>query len=217
MNASFSRLGGGALVVGAAAGIVVQLILAVNPSDRPTLNPTVIAMGWSDMVVGLVLILALPVLMSRVAQGSRLLSVIGFGCLVMAFVAFEEILGFERAVDTPWLVSHHVDLSQGPPLGMIVVLLVGGFAKIFGGIAFGIAAWRSRAVSRVVAGLIIAGSVVFASGLIPFVGENADLVGGVLLYFGLGAGGLQILGIWRSTTATGEPMQQTESKMGAAV
>jgi hypothetical protein len=216
MNASLSRLGGGALVVGAAAGIVVQLILAVNPSDRPTLNPTVIAMGWSDMVVGLVLILALPVLVSCVAQGSRLLSVIGFACLVMAFVAYEEILGFERAVDAPYLVSHHIDVSQGPPLGMIVVLLVGGFAKIFGGVVFGIAAWRSRAVSRVVAGLIIAGAVIFASGLIPFIGESADLVGGVMLYVGLGAGGLQLLGAW-APAATGALPQQPEAKMGAAV
>jgi hypothetical protein len=210
MNASLSRMGGGALAVGAAAGIVVQLILVVNPSDKPTLNPAVVAMGWSDMVVGLVLILALPVLVSRVAQGSRLLSVIGFACLLMAFVAYEEILGFERAVDSPFLVSHHVDVSQGPPIGMIVILLVGGFAKIIGGIVFGIAAWRSRAVSRVVASLIIAGSVIFASGLIPFIGEFADLVGGVMLYVGLGMGGLQLLGVWAPIT-TNAPARLPDS------
>lgn len=216
MNASLSRLGGGALAVGAAAGIVVQLILVVNPSDRPTLNPAVIAMGWSDMVVGLVLILALPVLVSRVAAGSRLLSVIGFACLVMAFVAYEEILGFERAVDAPYLVSHHIDVSQGPPFSMILILLVGGFAKIIGGVVFGIAAWRSRAVSRVVAGLIIASSVIFASGLIPFLGEFMDLVGGVMLYAGLGICGLQLLGVWAPAT-TRLPSPQPDAKIGAAV
>jgi len=196
MNSALARLGGGALFVGAAAAIVVQLVLAANPSDRPTLNPTVTAMGWSDMVVGLVIILALPALVSRVAQGSQKLSVIGFICLVIAFVAYSELLGFQRAVDSPYLVAHHVDLSQGPPLGMIVVLLVGGFAKIIGGVVFGIAAWRSRAVSRASAGLIVASSVIFASGLIPFVGEFVDLVGGVLLLAGLGMCGLQLAGAW---------------------
>ncbi len=216
MNASLTRLGGGALVVGAAAGIVVQLILVVNPSDRPTLNPTVIAMGWSDMVAGLVLILALPALLGRVAQGSRVLSVIGFACLAIAFVAYSEILGFERAVDSPYLVAHHVDLSQGPPLGMLVILLVGGFAKIIGGIVFGIAAWRSHAVSRVAAGLIIASSVIFASGLIPYIGEVVDLVGGVMLLVGLGMCGLQLLGFWAPVT---RPLSapQPDAKMGAAV
>jgi hypothetical protein len=216
MNASLSRLGGGGLVVGAGLGIVVQVTLAVNPSDRPTLNPTVIAMGWTDIVVGLVLILALPVLLSQVAAGSRLLSVLGYACLAMAFVAYSEILGFERAVDSPYLVAHHVDLSQGPPLGMIVILLVGGFAKIIGGILFGIAAWRSRAVSRVAAGLIIASSVIFASGLIPPIGEFADLVGGVMLLVGLGACGLQLLGVWAPAT-TRVPAPQPDAGMGAAI
>src|SRR5437899_12763263 len=148
MNASLSRLGGGALVVGAAAGTVVQVVLAVNPADRPTLNPTVIAMGWSDMVVGLLLILTLPALLSRVAQGSRALSVIGFACLAIAFVAYSEVLGFERAVDSPYLVAHHVDMNQGAPLGMLVILLVGGFARCIGGVVLGVAAWRSGTVSR---------------------------------------------------------------------
>ena len=210
MNASLSRLGGGALVVGAAAAIVVQLVLAVNPSDRPTLNPTVIAMGWSDMVVGLLLILSLPALLSRVAQGSRALSVIGFACLAIAFVAYSEVLGFERAVDSPYLVTHHVDLTQGPPLGMLVILLVGGFAKIIGGVVFGIAAWRSRAVSRIAAGLIIASSIIFASGLIPFLGEVVDLIGGVMLLVGLGMCGLQLVGV-----STSEP--HSETRLGAAV
>jgi hypothetical protein len=214
MNASLSRLGGGALVVGAAAGIVVQLVLAVNPSDRPTLNPTVIAMGWSDMVVGLLLILSLPALLSRVAQGSRALSVIGFACLAIAFVAYSEILGFERAVDSPYLVAHHVDLTEGPPLGMLVILLVGGFAKIIGGVVFGVAAWRSRAVSRIAAGLIIASSIIFASGLIPFLGEVVDLIGGVMLLVGLGLCGLQLVGFW-GPVSTSEP--HTETRLGAAV
>ena len=196
MNASVARLGGGALFVGAAAAIVVQLVLAVNPSDRPTLNPTVTAMGWSDMVAGLVIILALPALVSRVAQGSQKLSVIGFMCLVITFIAYSEILGFQRAVDSPYLVAHHVDLSQGPPLGMIVILLVGGFAKIIGGVVFGIAAWRSRGVSRISAGLIVASSIIFASGLIPFIGEFVDLVGGVMLLVALGMCGLELSGVW---------------------
>jgi hypothetical protein len=201
MNASVARLGGGALFVGAAAAIVVQLVLAVNPSDRPTLNPTVTAMGWSDMVAGLVIILALPALVSRVAKGSQKLGVIGFTCLVIAFIAYSEILGFQRAVDSPYLVAHHVDLSQGPPLGMIVVLLVGGFAKIIGGVVFGIAAWRSRGVSRISAGLIVASSVIFASGLIPFIGEFVDLVGGVMLLVALGMCGLEMAGVWAPTTS----------------
>lgn len=216
MNAYLSRLGGGALVVGAAAGIVVQLILAVNPSDKPTLNSTVVAMGWMDMVVGLVLILALPVLLSCVAAGSRILSVLGYACLAMAFVAYSEILGFERAVDSPYLVAHHVDLSQGPPLGMLVTLLVGGFAKIIGGIVFGIAAWRSRAVSRVAAGLIIASSVIFASGLIPYIGEVVDLVGGLMLLVGLGMCGLQLLGVWAPVT-THLSAPRPDAKVGAVV
>ena len=206
MNASVARLGGGALFVGAAAAIVVQLVLAVNPSDRPTLNPTVTAMGWSDMVAGLVIILALPALVSRVAQGSQKLSLIGFTCLVIAFIAYSEILGFQRAVDSPYLVAHHVDLSQGPPLGMIVVLLVGGFAKIIGGVVFGIAAWRSRGVSRMSAGLIVASSVIFASGLIPFIGEFVDLVGGVMLLVALGMCGLELAGVW-SPASSHQPAQ----------
>jgi hypothetical protein len=201
MNASVARLGGGALFVGAAAAIVVQLVLAVNPSDRPTLNPTVTAMGWSDMVAGLVIILALPALVSRTAQGSQKLSVIGFTCLVIAFIAYSEILGFQRAVDSPYLVAHHVDLSQGPPLGMIVILLVGGFAKIIGGVVFGIASWRSRGVARISAGLIVASSVIFASGLIPFIGEFVDLVGGVMLLVALGMCGLEMAGVWTPTTS----------------
>jgi hypothetical protein len=216
MNAYLSRLGGGALVVGAGLGIVVQVILALNPSNAPTLNPTVVAMGWTDMVVGLVLILSLPVLLSRVNSGSRLLSVIGYACLAMAFAAYSEILGFERAVDSPYLVAHHVDLSQGPPIGMIVILLAGGFAKIFGGILFGIAAWRSRAVSRTAAGLIIASSIIFASGLIPFIGEFVDLVGGVMLLVGLGVCGLHLLGAW--APAGGRVTDpQPDARVGAAV
>lgn len=215
MNPSLTRVGGGALVAGAAAGIVVQVVLAANPSDRPTLNPTVIAMGWSDMVAGLVLILSLPALLGRVAQRSRVLSVIGFACLAVAFAAYSEILGFERAVDSPYLVAHHVDLSQGPPLGMLVVLLVGGFAKIIGGIVFGIAAWRSRAVSRIAAGMIIASSVIFASGLIPYIGEVADLVGGLLLLVGLGTCGLELLGVWAGSGQASAA--QPEATMGAVV
>lgn len=216
MNASLSRIGGGALVVGAAVGIVVQVTLAANPSDKPTLNPTVIAMGWTDIAVGLVLILALPALLSRVAAGSRLMSAIGYACLVMTFVAYSEILGFERAVDSPYLVAHHVDLSQGPPLGMIIVLLVGGLAKIIGGILLGVAAWRSRAVSRAAAGIIIASSIIFASGLIPPIGEFVDLVGGLMLLVGLGMCGLQLVGLWAPAT-TRVAATQPDSKVGAAV
>ena len=216
MSAYVSRLGGAVLVAGALLGCVVLVGLALTHSDRPTADPAVIALGWADMVVGLLILLSLPVVVGRVASGSHLLGVIGFAGLAMGFLAFDVILGFERAVDSPYLVTHHVDISQGPPLSMLVVLLVGGFAKIIGGIVFGIAAWRSRAVSRVVAGLIIASSVIFASGLIPFIGEGADLVGGLMLLVGLGAGGLQILGVWKPG-ATGELSQQTEAKMGAAV
>jgi hypothetical protein len=216
MGASFSRLGGGVLVVGAVLGIGVNLGLMIIPSDQPTANPTVIALGWADMLVGLLIILALPVLVSRVAPGARLLSVLGFACLVVGFLGFSVILGFERAVTSPYLITHHVDLSQGPPVGSRRVLLVGGFAKIIGGIVFGIAAYRSHAVSRVAAVIMIASSVIFASGLIPRIPELVDIVGGELLLIGLGVFGLQLLGIWapQNTSALTQP---PDGKMGAVV
>jgi hypothetical protein len=91
---------------------------------------------------------------------------------------------------------------------------VGGFAKIIGGVVFGIAAWRSRAVSRIAAGLIIASSIIFASGLIPFLGEVVDLIGGVMLLVGLGMCGLQLVGVWAPVSSS-EP--QSETRLGAAV
>jgi len=216
MRASLSRLGGAVLVVGAALGIVVDVGLSVTPSNRPTTNPTVIALGWAGMVVGLLLILALPVLISRLAVGSRLLSVIGFAGLVMAFATYFLILGLERAVDEPYLVTHHVDVSHGPPLGMLVVLLAGGFARIVGGVVFGIAALRAGAVSRVAARLIIASSVIFASGLIPHIPEFVDVVSGVMLLVGLGICGLQLLGVW-APVDSGTHAPQPDTNMGAAV
>jgi hypothetical protein len=117
------------LVVGALLGSAVLVGLALTHSDRPTADPTVIALGWADMVVGLLILLALPVVVGRVATGSHLLCVVGFAGLAMGFLAFDVILGFERAVDSPYLVTHHVDISQGPPLSMLIVLLVGGFAR----------------------------------------------------------------------------------------
>jgi hypothetical protein len=214
MNASLSRLGGAVLVAGSVLGIVVNLGLAITASDRPTANTTVIALGWGDIVVGLLIVVALPVVVSRVALGSRLLSIIGFACLVIGFLAFSVILGFERAVDSPYLVTHHVDLTQGPPIGMFVILLVGGFAKIIGGIVFGIAGLRSRALPRIAAVLIIASSVIFAGGLVPIFGEIVDIVGGVMLLIGFGLCGLQLVGVW-APASTGE--SQPEAKLGAAV
>jgi hypothetical protein len=203
MNGYLSRLGGAVLVVGALLGCAVLVGLELTHSDRPTADPTVIALGWADMVVGLLVLLSLPVVAGRVASGSHLLGVIGFAGLAMGFLAFDVILGFERAVDSPYLVTHHVDISQGPPIGMLIVLLVGGFAKIIGGILFGIAALRSQAISRVAAGLILASSVIFASGLIPHMTEFVDLVGGVMLLIGFALCGLELLGVW--------PAKQSES------
>lgn len=216
MEASYSRLGGGVLVAGAVLGIGVNVALTIIPSDRPTTNPTVIALGWADIVVGLLIILSLPVLVGRMAPGSRLLSVLGFALLVIGFLGFSVILGFERAVTSPYLVVQHVDLSQGPPLGSRRVLLIGGFAKIIGGIVFGIAAYRSRAVSRVAASLIIASSVIFASGLVPYVPELVDVVGGVMLLVGLGICGLQLFGVWAPAATTAFALQPG-AKTGAAV
>ena len=196
MSAYVSRLGGAVLVAGALLGCAVLVGLALTHSDRPTADPAVIALGWADMVVGLLILLSLPVVVGRVAGGSHLLGVLGFAGLAMGFLAFDVILGFERAVDSPYLVTHHVDISQGPPLSMLVVLLVGGFAKIIGGIIFGIAAFRSHAVSRVAAGLILASSVIFATGLIPFVAEFVDVVSGVMLLVGFALCGLEVLGFW---------------------
>jgi hypothetical protein len=216
MGAFFSRLGGGVLVVGALLGIGVNLGLTIIPSDRPTADPTVIALGWADMLVGLLIILALPVLVSRVAPGARLLSVIGFACLVVGFLGFSVILGFERAVTSPYLITQHVDLSGRPPLGERRVLLVGGFAKIIGGIVFGIAAYRSHAVSRVAAVIMIASSVIFASGLIPHIPEFVDIVGGEMLLIALGLFSLQLLGIW-APLDTSALTQPPDGKMGAVV
>ncbi len=196
MNGYLSRLGGAVLVAGSVLGCAVLVGLALTPSDHPTANPTVITLGWADMVVGLLVLLSLPVVAGRVASGSHFLGAFGFAGLVIGFLGFDIILGFVRAVDTPYLVTHHVDVSQGPPIGMLIVLLVGGFAKIIGGILFGVAAWRSRAVSRVAAGLILASSVIFASGLIPHMTEFVDVVAGVMILVGLAVCGLELLGIW---------------------
>lgn len=215
MDASYSRLGGGVLLAGAVLGIGVNVALTIIRSDRPTANPTVIALGWADILVGLLIILSLPVLVGRMASGSRLLSALGFALLVIGFLAFSVILGFERAVTSPYLVVQHVDLSQGPPLGSRRVLLIGGFAKIIGGIVFGVAASRSRAVSRVAASLIIASSVIFASGLVPHVPELVDVVGGVMLLVGFGICGLQLLGVW--APATTRASAQPATKTGAVV
>jgi len=196
MNGYLSRLGGAVLVVGALLGCAVLVGLELTHSDRPTADPTVIALGWADMVVGLLVLLSLPVVAGRVATGSHLLGTFGFAGLVMGFLGFDIILGFERAVDSPYLVTHHVDISQGPPIGMLIVLLIGGFAKIIGGILFGVAAWRSRAVSRIAAGLILASSVIFASGLIPHMTEFVDVAAGVMILVGFAVCGLELLGIW---------------------
>jgi len=214
MSTSFSRLGGAVLLIGAVLGIGVNLGLTIIPSDRPTTNPTVIALGWMDILVGLLIILALPTLVSRVALGSRVLTVLGFAGLVMGFLAFSVSLGFERAVDGPYMVMHHTDLSAGPPRGG--VLLIGGLAKIVGGVLFGIAAFRSNAVSRVAAVLIIAASAIFASGLIPHIPELVDVVSGVMLLVGFGICGLQLLGVW-APVASGTPTPQSDTRMGAAV
>jgi hypothetical protein len=216
MDASYSRLGGGVLVAGAVLGIGVNVALTIIPSDRPTANPTVIALGWADILVGLLIILSLPVLVGRVAPGSRLLTALGFALLVIGFMGFSVILGFERAVTSPYLVMNHVDLSQGPPVGSRRVLVVGGFAKIIGGIVFGIAAFRSRAVSRFAAGLIIASSVIFASGLVPHFPELVDVVGGVMLLVGFGICGLQLLGVWTPVAARASA-EQPATKTGAVV
>ncbi|GAC1474142.1 MAG: hypothetical protein PVSMB3_10670 [Candidatus Dormibacteraceae bacterium] len=196
MNGYLSRMGGAVLVAGSLLGCAVLVGLALIPSDHPTANPAVITLGWADMVVGLLVLLSLPVVAGRVAAGSHLLGALGFAGLVMGFLSFDIILGFERAVDTPYLVTHHVDISQGPPIGMLVVLLAGGFAKIIGGILFGVAAWRSRAVSRVAAGLVLASSIVFASGLIPHMPELVDVVAGVMILVGFAVCGLELLGVW---------------------
>jgi hypothetical protein len=95
-------------------------------------------------------------------------------------------------------------------------LLNGGFAKIIGGIVFGIAAYRSRAVSRVAASLIIASSVIFASGLVPHVPELVDVVGGEMLLVGFGLCGLQLVGVW-APAATSPFAQQPAAKTGVVV
>lgn len=99
---------------------------------------------------------------------------------------------------------------------MHVVLLVGGFAKIIGGIVFGIAGFRSHGMSRIAAALIIASSVIFASGLIPFFGEIVDVVGGEMLLVGFGVCGLQLLGVW-APASTSPQAPRPDAKMGAGV
>ena len=196
MSTYVSRLGGAVLVAGALLGSPVLVGLALTHADRPTADPTVIALGWADMVVGLLILISLPVVVGRVVAGSHVLGALGFLGLAMGFLAFDVILGFERAVDSPYMVTHNIDVSQGPPMSMLVVLFAGGFAKIIGGILFGIAAWRSRVVSRVAAGLILASSIIFASALIPHMSEYADTVAGVMLLIGFAVCGLELLGFW---------------------
>jgi hypothetical protein len=215
MSKSMSRIGAITLVVAAGVGIIVQVMLGVLASNRPTTNPGVIVAGWVDMPVGLLLVVALPVLVARIATRFGLLGAVGFALLALSFLVYDVILGSERAISSPYLVTHHVDLSQGPPIGEIFLLLAGGIAKMIGGVLLGIAMLRSGPAWRVAGGLVIASSVVFAAGLIPFVGEYADTVGGIMLLVGLGIAGLQLLGVWAPIARTSNS-QQADTQMGAA-
>lgn len=208
MTRSLMRTGGALLLVYALAGIVLDIVESILPADRPTTNPSVIATGWADIGFSVLVLIGIVVLGGVVASRSFVLGLLGTGLLMIAFLAYGVILGFERAVDSPYLVTHNVDLSSGPPLGMILVLIVGGVSKMIGAVLLGIAMFRTRTFSPAVPVLFIAASAIFASGLIPKVPEAVDVVSGVIFLVGLGIAGAQLAGVWRPITEGDAAMTQ---------
>lgn len=199
-----SRLGAASLVVGCALGAVLAPVIQVTEAPWPasSTNPVALVARATSTLAGLLLVLGLPVLAGRLGRHSPWLAVAGLVTTMISIVVYDVFKGLLNAALIPYLVAKGIDLwedvSQAQPIGLLIMLLLGGVAQLLGGLLLGIAAFRSHAVSRLAAGLMIGSSVLFLGTSGPPDGplkEWADLGSTLALMAGLGLAGLELLGI----------------------
>jgi hypothetical protein len=191
----FSKVGGAALLVGSVVAIVDQILLQLGNGERDFTNPVNIAAQWASLPITLLIVFGLPALVTRLAGRAPVLALLGSAGVALGFLVYGFAIALIDAAVLPYLAAHHFPVSQPPP-AMFIALIGGGIGEIAGAILLGVAAFRSGAVPRVAAGLLVGSGVVYAIGLaLPgWVGT----IGVVAL-----AAGLAICGFWlvRSGTA----------------
>ena len=206
-----SRLGAASLVASCALGAVLEVVIQLTDAPWPesTTNPVTLAARAVSILAGLLLVLGLPVLAVRLARRSPGLAAAGLVSLIISFLVYDVIKGLLSSTLDPYLVDRGVqlwqDVSQARPVALPIMLLVGGFAHLFGGIFFGIAGLRSRAISRLAAWLLLGSSILFLGTFGPPdgpLGEWPDVASALALLAGLGLSGLELLGLQHERTQT---------------
>jgi hypothetical protein len=199
-----SRLGAASLVAGCALGAVLAPVIHLTEAPWPasSTDPVALVARAMTTLAGLLLVLGLPVLAGQLGRHAPGLAVAGLVTTMISIVLYDVFKGLLNAALIPYLVAKGIDLwqdvSQAQPIGLLIMLLLGGVAQFLGGILLGVAAFRSHTVSRLAAGLMIGSSVLFLGTFGPPdgpLGEWPDLASTLVLMAGLGLAGLELLGI----------------------
>jgi hypothetical protein len=203
---TLSRLGAWSLVAGGALGVVLAVVFHLTGANRLTADPAALTARGIGAVDGLLLVLGLPVLAGRLGRRSPLLASAGLVTTMIAILVYYVFLGVFDWTIQPYLAQKHVELTATSfPFLLLIVFLIAGVAQLFGGILLGITAFRTHAVSRLAAGLLIGSSVLFLGTLGPpdaaYLRDWFDSAAYLALMAGLGLAGLELLGI---------PSQRTE-------
>jgi hypothetical protein len=186
-----ARLGGAALAIGGAGGVVVALLLQLINADTPPYGSAAIAARGAAAVLAMVVVLGLPALAVRLAAGSFRLATAGLVLTMIPLLTYGVYKGL--AVATLYPLIHSDPWLSRDFTPAIAVLLIGGLAHLFAGATMGAAAFRAGTVSRLCAGLLVLSSVLFLGSFSPI--EWFDAASDAALMAGLCVAGLEMLGI----------------------
>ncbi len=113
-----SRIAGVALAVGASATIVILLLGQFEGAvSHGSANSLATAAGWVQLPATLLIVLSLPAVVSRIAERSLVLSVVGFAGVVTGVLIYQFALAVIGVAVVPFLIAHHVFANGGPPDG----------------------------------------------------------------------------------------------------
>ena len=189
------RLSGLSVVIGAVLGFLGTLGNSFFYGNATSYahNPLFILTGLLNVIGAFLVLLGLPGVFARQAQGFGTLGLVGLVLIMLTATTLPIFLGLLGALIIPWLADKAPALAnqQGPP-ALFAVFIVGGLSFVIGAILWGVQLIRRRVEPRWVGFVLIVAAVVQLASF--FTGQSNSLLlslfgalGGLLLVVGLGA------------------------------
>ena len=190
------RLSGLSVLLGAALSILSSIVSAFFYGDPTKFahNPVYIAAQALNAIAGLFLVLGIPGVFARQAQGFGVIGLVGLVLLVVAALCFPVFFGLTGAVVFTWLADQAPKLvsSNSFPPGFFALFLVGGLSFVIACILWAIQLIRRRVEPRWAGFVLVLAAVVQVATFPLPMATNVFIsliqaLSGILISVGIGA------------------------------